>query len=41
VIVHIVDIGGIVEQNCLRFLSIIFIVFFVLTIAGLSRKKNW
>ena len=41
VIVHIVDIGGIVNQHCLSFPFIIFIVFFLLTIAGLSRKKNW
>ena len=41
VIVHIVDNGGIVDQHCLSFPFIIFIVFFVLTIAGLSRKKNW
>jgi hypothetical protein len=41
VIVHIVDIGGIVDQHSLSFPLIISIVFFVLTIAGLSRKKNW
>jgi len=41
VIVHIVDIGGIVDHHCLIFLFIIFIVFLVLTIAGLSRKKYW